>query len=117
MNRIGICSLFLLLVACAISNKQPPEAKPAFRAMGESVSVDQTHGDESIGFEVRRQIDLVSPGTAVGIVVQVEDGVVTLTGTAPSLTASWRAQGAAQAVKGVKSVVNQIVTPKPANFY
>lgn len=112
MNRIGIYCLFLLLVACAISKKQPTEeAKPAFRAMGESVTVEDSLGDEAIGFEVRRQINLVGPSVAVGIVVEVSDGVVTLRGVAPSPAASWRAQGAAQAVKGVRQVVNQIVTP------
>ena len=120
MNRIGIFTLILLLTACAIQNKRVPEtneAKPAFRAMGESVttepsrSVEASRSDEAIGYEVRRQINLVGAGVAVGITVEVNDGVVTLRGSAPSPAASWRAQGAAQAVRGVRQVVNQIVTP------
>ena len=79
--------------------------------MGESVSVDQSRSDEAIGFEVRRQLDLVGASAAAGIVVEVNDGVVTLRGAAASVAASWRAQGAAQAVNGVRQVVNLIVTP------
>jgi osmotically-inducible protein OsmY len=107
--------LLLVLAGCA----QPPKdsAKPAFRAMGESVSVDQARSDEAIGVEVRRRIDLVGPSVATGIVIHVSDGIVTLTGSAPSVGASWRAQGAAQAVKGVRQVVNNIVTPNQSTFY
>ena len=111
MKRIGLLTLLSLLVGCAIQGKKATEAKPAFRAMGESVSVDQTRSDEAIGFEVRRQLDLVGASAASGIVVEVNDGVVTLRGAATSVAASWRAQGAAQAVNGVRQVVNLIVTP------
>jgi osmotically-inducible protein OsmY len=117
MNRIGILSLLCLLVACAEPQKKDPVAKPAFRAMGESVSVEQNASDEAIGREVRRQLDLVGAGVAVGIVVEVEEGIVTLRGSAPTVAASWRAQGAAQAVKGVKQVVNHIATPNPNSLF
>jgi osmotically-inducible protein OsmY len=117
MNRIVSFLFILLLGGCAIEGRKTPEAKPAFRAMGESVTVEQpqnaevSRSDEAIGYEVRRQINLVGASVAVGITVEVSDGVVTLRGSAPSPAASWRAQGAAQAVKGVRQVVNQIVTP------
>jgi osmotically-inducible protein OsmY len=108
VKRIWI--LPLLLVACAQQAKDQT-AKPAFRAMGESVAVEESRSDEAIGFEVRRQLDLVGAGAAVGIVVEVDNGVVTLRGLTQTQAASWRAQGAAQAVAGVKQVVNHITTP------
>jgi len=117
MNRIGSLLIILLLGGCAIEGRKTPEAKPAFRAMGESVAVEpsrtpeESRADEDIGLEVRRQINLVGASVAVGITVEVNDGVVTLRGSAPLPADSWRAQGAAQAVRGVHRVVNQIVTP------
>jgi len=111
VNRIGILTLLILIVGCALPHKKDTGAKPSFRAMGESVSVEQTRSDESIGFEVRRQLGLVGAGAAAGIVVEVNDGVVTLRGATASVADSWRAQGAAQAVKGVRQVVNLIVVP------
>ncbi|HVM60450.1 MAG TPA: BON domain-containing protein [Verrucomicrobiae bacterium] len=71
--------------------------------------------DESIGMEIRRRLN-ADPSTAVGIVAEVEDGKVTLRGTAPTLAVSWRAEAAAHSIKGVTSVVNQIIvnTPSPA---
>jgi osmotically-inducible protein OsmY len=107
VKRFGI--ILLLLAACAQPQKQA--AQPSFRALGETLSVDQTRSDEAVGVEVRRQIDLVGPAASAGIIVQVSDGVVTLSGTAPSVADSWRAQGAAQTVKGVKNVINEIVSP------
>jgi len=91
------------------------------RAMGEPLpspaSSDASTGeaptDESIGTEIRRRLN-ADPETAVGIVVEVEDGKVTLRGEAPSLAVSWRAEGAARGVKGVKSVVNQVIVNIPS---
>ena len=68
--------------------------------------------NESIGFEIRRQLN-ATPTTTAGIVVEVDDGKVTLRGTAPNLATSWRAEATAHAAKGVKSVVNQIVVNTP----
>jgi hypothetical protein len=126
MNRLGIFALTLLLVACAIQKKGASEngsAKPAFRAMGEPVTAEQSpaleesRSDEAIGHDVRRQIDLADPRVAIGITVEVNEGVVTLRGSAPTVGASWRIQGAAQAVKGVRQVVNRIVTPNYGPAY
>jgi len=44
----------------------------------------------------------------------VVDGNVTLHGTATNRAAAWRAEGAARSVKGVKSVVNQIIVNAPS---
>ena len=95
--------------------------QPAMRAMGEplpspassDVSSGEVPTDESIGTEIRRRLN-ADPATAVGIVAVVEDGNVTLRGEAPSLTVSWRAEGAARGVRGVKSVVNQIIVNIPS---
>ncbi len=74
----------------------------------------ETPTNESIGSEIRRQLD-GTPTTTAGIIVEVDDGKVTLRGRAPDLATSWRAEGIAHATKGVKTVVNQIVviTPNP----
>ncbi len=68
--------------------------------------------DESIGFEIRRLLN-TDPTTGAGIVVEVDGGNVTLRGTAINPSASWRAEGIAHSVKGVKSVVNQIIVNIP----
>ncbi len=83
------------------------EAKPALRAMGEGVHVGDAVSNEDIGFEIRRRLN-DDPGAAAGIIVEVDEGKVTLRGVAPNLAASWRAEAAARSVKGVKQVVNQI---------
>ena len=95
---------------CASSkaNKESqPEEKPALRAMGEPVEAGETPSNETIGFEVRRRLN-EDPTTTAGIIVEVDEGRVTLRGAAPSAQASWRAEAAARSVKGVKQVVNQI---------
>ena len=68
--------------------------------------------DESIGFQIRRLLN-TDPNTAAGIIIEVDDGHVTLRGTAITREASWRAEGIARSVKGVKSVVNQIIVNAP----
>jgi osmotically-inducible protein OsmY len=91
------------------------------RAMGEPLpspassdtSSSEVPTDESIGTQIRRRLN-ADPATAVGIVVEVEDGKVTLRGAAPNLAASWRAEGAARSVAGVKSVVNQMIVNTPS---
>jgi osmotically-inducible protein OsmY len=86
------------------------ETKPALRAMGESVKAGDAVSNEDIGFEIRRRLN-DSPGEAAGIIVEVDEGKVTLRGVAPNLAAAWRAEGAARSVKGVKEVANQILVP------
>ncbi len=101
---------------CAMNPKQPDEPQPAMRAMGQPVSSstesDETPTNESIGLTIRRQLN-ATPTTTAGIIVEVDDGKVTLRGTAPNLATSWRAEAIAHAVKGVKGVVNQIVVITP----
>ena len=76
-------------------------------------SSGQATTDAFIGTEIRQRLN-ADPATAVGIVVEVEDGRVTLHGEAPNLAVSWRAEGTARGVKGVKSVVNQIIVNTPS---
>jgi osmotically-inducible protein OsmY len=101
---------------CTTLTDKPSEPQPAMRAMGQPVPSPAESGEvptnESIGFEIRRQLN-TTPTTTAGIIVEVDDGKVTLRGTAPNLAASWRAEAIAHAVKGVTSVVNQIVVHTP----
>ncbi|MGA2605665.1 MAG: BON domain-containing protein [Verrucomicrobiia bacterium] len=97
------------------------DSQPAMRAPGEPLpspassdtSSSEAPTDESVGTAIRRRLN-ADPATAVGIVVEVEDGKVTLHGAAPNLAASWRAEGAARGVAGVKSVANQIIVNTPS---
>jgi hypothetical protein len=117
VKSLRLLPLMGLLAACALPTKpepqpqtRPAETNPAFRAMGESVaSVETPADDEAIGTEVRRQLNLLGPAIAAGIVAEVENGVVTLSGAAPTTLAAWRAEAAARNVKGVKRVINRIV--------
>lgn len=69
--------------------------------------------DETIGFQIRRLLN-TDPTTGPGIIVEVDGGNVTLRGTALTRAAAWRAEGVAHSVKGVKSVVNQIIVNAPS---
>ena len=102
-------ALACVLLASGCSSNAPPDV--AFRAMGQSVAPEEAPSDESIGAEVRRRMDALGPGDMAGIIVEVDDGVVTLRGVAPSQAAAWRAQSAAQSVAGVKLVRNQVTVP------
>jgi osmotically-inducible protein OsmY len=103
-----IVALGALVVACAQTPKKEAAPKASFRALGEPVPTEIARADESIGFDVRHQIDLAGPTDLAGVVVVVEDGVVTLRGSVTSRTSALRAEGAARVVKGVKAVVDQI---------
>ena len=94
-----------LLAGCA---EQTTE-QPSMRALGQSIKVQETRSDEMIGTDVRRQLDLVGAAETSGVIVEVNDGVVTLRGVAPNVAAAWRAQAAARSVKSVKQVINQIL--------
>ena len=102
----------------------PAEPQPAMRAMGQPVASPASPPasnpraadeptDESIGFQIRRLVN-TDPITGPGIIIEVDDGNVTLRGTALNRAAAWRAEGAAHSVKGVKSVVNQIIVNTPS---
>ena len=101
---------------CSMNADKANEQQPAMRAMGQPVPSPTESGEaptnESIGSEIRRQLN-ATPTTTAGIIVEVDDGKVTLRGTAPNLATSWRAEGIAHAVKGVKAVMNQIVVNTP----
>lgn len=94
------------------------EPQPAMRALGQPVVPPTSKpepkegSNESIGFEIRRLLD-ADPTSTAGVVVEVDEGKVTLHGSAPNLAASWRAEAAAHSIKGVKSVVNQIIVKTP----
>ncbi len=135
-SSVIIAVVLSFLVGCTpIKPSGTIEPQPAMRAMGQPVappapppssppaspppspSKDGTTDeptDETIGFQIRRLLN-TDPTTGAGIIVEVEDGNVTLRGTAPNQAAAWRAEGVARSVKGVKSVVNQIIvnTPSP----
>ena len=101
----------LLTGGCASSpaDKQTPgEPKPALRAMGESIQPGDIVSNQEIGFKIRRRLN-ENPSGSAGIIVEVDDGKVTLRGAAPNLAAAWRAEAAARSVKGVKEVSNQIL--------
>lgn len=105
--RASLCfGILSLAIACAQSTKAPA---PSFRAMGQAAASEDQPSDETIGTNVRRQLDLIGPAESVSIVVVVEDGVVTLRGTAPNQNAVWKAEAAARSVKGVKKVVSQVL--------
>jgi osmotically-inducible protein OsmY len=114
-------TLALLLVATIATNcahkaateTDSPQPKVALRAMGKSVTVEESPSDESIGAEVRRRLVVQGPGDTAGIVIEVNDGAVTLRGVAPTQATAWRAQSAALSVKGVKLVRNQIIVNTP----
>ncbi len=108
VKRVWILSLLPLLAACAEPEKKSAAGQPAFRALGVAATVETSRNDEAIGFEIRRRFELIGTGDTAGIVIQVTDGVVTLSGIAPTLAAAWRAEGVARAVKDVHGVVNLI---------
>lgn len=108
--------------ASAPADKQAQdEPTPAMRALGQPVPQPvpsatpsgEEPSNDSIGLQIRRLLD-TDPVASAGIIVEVDDGKVTLRGKAPTLAASWRAEGIAHSVKGVKSVVNQIIVNPPA---
>ena len=107
----GVVILAAFCGGCASSNAKKEaqtEPKPALRAMGESVEAGDIVSNEDLGFEIRRQLNN-DPAATAGIIVEVDEGKVTLRGVAPNLAAAWRAEAAARSVKGVKQVVNHIL--------
>ena len=100
----------------SLTGEKPAEAEsqPAMRALGQPLPAPAQSGEESsaesIGPKIRRQLD-ADPASTAGIIVEVDGDTVTLRGKAPNLAASWRAEAIAHSVKGVKTVVNQIIVP------
>lgn len=112
MKRELTILLLLIGAGCAqqsVNKETGDTPKPALRALGESVTSEEVRSDEAIGVDVRDRLNLASAADTSGVIVEISDGVVTLSGTAQTLAASWRAEAAAQAVKGVKKVFNKII--------
>ena len=116
MKRIVAVASLAALAACA-QQKSPTEsagsAAPAFRALGQKATVEESRTDEAIGFAVRDRLNAVAPSETAGVIVEVNEGVVTLRGVVPTVPAVWRAEAAARAVKGVKQVANRLVVSGP----
>jgi osmotically-inducible protein OsmY len=110
--RLAIFATFIALIVMlssgCVSDRQKDEPKPALRALGESVKPGDTVSNRDLGFEFRRRLN-DNPAETIGVIVEVDDGNVTLRGSAPNLAAAWRAEAAARSVKGVKQVLNQII--------
>ncbi len=79
------------------------------RALGQQATIEEEIRDETIGRAIRRRFELVEPTALSGVIIQVNDGAVTLRGVAPSLEAAWRAEAAARGITGVGQVINQIL--------
>jgi len=77
--------------------------------MGQSAVTENTPSDETIGGEVRRRLNLIGTGQTSGVIVEVDEGVVTLRGVAQTQDWIWKAGAAAAVVPGVKMVVNRIL--------
>ena len=111
MNGRWYLTLLLLAAGCARqpAPKQEASETPALRALGQSVTVEETRSDEAIGFEIRHRLATEIPGESAGVIIEVSDGIVTVRGAAPTRAAAWRVEATAHAVKGVKQVRNQII--------
>ena len=96
-----------------IAPPTPAPAPPPPPAASGAQSSEEQPTDETIGFQIRRALN-ADPTTSAGIFVEVDGGNVTLRGTALTRAAAWRTEGVARAVKGVKSVVNQIIVNTPS---
>jgi osmotically-inducible protein OsmY len=108
-----LASALLALAGCQAGPAAPATAgtnKPAMRALGETVAPAERPSDETIGAEVRRRLEITDAASATGVIVEVENGVVTLRGTVATVTAAMRAEAAARAVPGVSGVSNRLLT-------
>ncbi len=101
--------LMVLVAGCAGSRQGADDSPPAMRALGEAVTTTESPSDESIGAEIRRQMEVADAAGTASVVIEVSDGVVTLSGTANGLTGAWRAEAVAHSVPGVTEVRNEIL--------
>ena len=114
MTRKWPVILLAILAGCARPKPQPSAADtPSLRALGQSVAVEDTYTDETVGFEIRRRLSAEIPGESAGVIVEVNDNAVTLRGFAPNPTAMFRIEAIVHSVKGVKSVRDQLVVRTP----
>lgn len=109
MKRELIIIVLIAGAGCAQPSAEQDAAQPALRALGQSIAPEEeSRSDEAIGSEIRERLNSTGPGELSGVLIEIEDGVVTLRGDAPSVAAAWRAEARARSVKGVKQVVNRI---------
>ena len=96
----------LLAAGCAANKpvSPAPVAPEAPLAEGREPSAD-----EVIGKEVRYRVATQCQNDAMEIKIIVSDAVVTLRGSVSSQMISWREQAAATAVRGVKTVRNELI--------
>lgn len=95
MNRktiVALVGLMLLALACTSINQVTPSGLD----------------DNAIEIEVRAKIAEDAASKALGVKVDVDNGVVTLSGHANSAEQRRKIGQAANDVKGVKSVINNI---------
>ena len=109
MKNLWVIPLGLALGCAQPADRSTAEQKPAMRAMGESVTVEDARSDESIGAEIRRRMETGDAAGTSSVIIEVEDGVVTLRGAATNLTAAWHAEALARSVPGVKDIRNRII--------
>jgi osmotically-inducible protein OsmY len=95
-----------ILAGCALNESTD---KPAMRALGQAAQPEPGGSDEAMGMEIRRRLEIADPALTASVIVEVSQGIVTLRGAVPSVTAAWRAEGVAAAVPGVQEVRNEIL--------
>lgn len=106
MRRLLIASQLVAGLMAAAISMQP----------GVVASSSQENSSATVGltdFQIADRVDdqfLADPGVNSTIVdIRVDDGIVTLSGQVDNLLAKKRASRVAQAIRGVRSVLNQIV--------
>jgi osmotically-inducible protein OsmY len=81
--------------------------------------VDELQSPEAADDEIQKAVAAIlagGTGTPIGAIVRtnVSEGVVTLTGTVPLLSASYQAEESAWGVNGVRGVENQLTVTPPS---
>lgn len=96
------------------------EAREAVaRQPGVRQIVDELLSPEAPDEEIQKAVvAILAGGTGLPVsgkvTTRVEDGVVTLTGTVPLLSARWQAEETAWGVNGVRAVVNELTVDPPS---
>ena len=109
MRRLWWILGLVTALGCAATDKSATNQHPAMRALGQEATVEKGASDEGIGREIRRRLELADTAGTVGVIVEVNEGNVTLRGVTPSLAVAWQAEAAARATAGVKQVANHIL--------
>jgi osmotically-inducible protein OsmY len=104
MKRLLVICMAGWLAGCA--QPTPPATTPPVSRP--PVGTEGARADESISSELRRR--LLAEGNELGsVVVNVQAGVVRLSGSVPTVRAAYRAVAAARATAGVVSVENNLL--------